>query len=120
MNFDLDERQIQLRKALRSLLTEEAEGTRGFDTQNLTDLSQAYRDLLKRLAGIGYLEIGLTPEPAGRSPYADLSTAVLAGEALAEVFPDAYLGIEISSRIVGGLIARYGSGDLKGRYLARC
>jgi alkylation response protein AidB-like acyl-CoA dehydrogenase len=70
------------------------------------------------LAGSGYLEIGLTPELAGRSPYAGLGTAVLAGEALAEVFPDAYLGIEISSRIVGGLIARYGSGDLKGRYLA--
>jgi alkylation response protein AidB-like acyl-CoA dehydrogenase len=69
------------------------------------------------LAGTGYLEIGLTPELAGRSPYADLGTAVLAGEALAEVFPDAYLGIEISSRIAGGLIARYGSEELKSRYL---
>ena len=117
MNFDLNERQNQIRKALRSLLAEEAEGIRGFDNQNLTDLSQAYRDLLKMLAGSGYLEIGLTPELAGRSPYADLGTAVLAGEALAEVFPDAYLGIEISSRVVGGLIARYGSVDLKGRYL---
>lgn len=117
MNFDLDERQNQLRKALRSLLTEEAEGIRGFDSQNLSDLSQAYRDLLKMLAGSGYLEIGLTPEPAGRSPYADLGTAVLAGEALAEVFPDAYLGIEVSSRVVGGFIARYGSEDHKGRYL---
>ena len=117
MNFDVDERQNQLRKALRSLLAEEAEGTRGFNSQNLTDLYQAYRDLLKMLAGSGYLEIGLTPEPAGRSPYADLGTAVLAGEALAEVYPDAYLGIEISSRIVGGLFARYGSEALKGRYL---
>ena len=117
MNFDLDERQNQIRKALRSLLAEEAEGIRGFDSQNLTDLSQAYRNLLKMLAGSGYLEIGLTPELAGRSPYADLGTAVLAGEALAEVYPDAYLGIEISSRVVGGLIARYGSEDLKGRYL---
>ena len=89
----------------------------GFGSQDLTDLSQAYRDLLKRLAGIGYLEIGLTPDRTLLSPYADLETAVLAGEALAEVFPDAYLGIEISSRVVGGLIARYGSGDLKGRYL---
>lgn len=117
MNFDFDERQDQIRRALRSLLAEEAEGTKGFDSQNLTDLSRAYRNLLKLLAGIGYLEIGLTPDRAGRSPYADLGTAVLAGEALAEVFPDAYLGIEISSRVVGGLIARYGSGGLQGRYL---
>jgi alkylation response protein AidB-like acyl-CoA dehydrogenase len=117
MNFDLDEGQDQIRKALRSLLAEDAEETGGFGSHDPADLSQAYRDLLKRLAGIGYLEIGLTPEQAGRSPYADLGTAVLAGEALAEVFPDAYLGIEISSRVVGGLIARYGSGDLKGRYL---
>ena len=117
MNFDLDDRQNQIRKALRSLLAEEAEGIRGSESQNLADLSQAYRDLLKMLAGIGYLEIGLTPDRTGRSPYADLGTAVLAGEALAEVFPDTYLGIEISSRIVGGLFARYGSEDLKGRYL---
>lgn len=117
MNFDLDERQDQIRKALRSLLAEEAEGIRGVDGQNLTDLSRVYRDLLKRLAGTGYLEIGLTPDQAGRSPYADLGTAVLAGEAFAEVFPDIYLGIEISSRVVGGLIARYGSEGLKGRYL---
>jgi alkylation response protein AidB-like acyl-CoA dehydrogenase len=117
MNFDLDERQNQIRKALRSLLTEEAELTGRFDRQNLTALSRAYRQLLKMLAGSGYLEIGLSPEPAGRSPYAELSTAVLAGEPLAEVFPDAYLGIEISSRIAGGLIARYGSDGLKNRYL---
>ncbi len=118
MNFDLDERQNQIRKALRSLLTEEAELTGDFDSQNLTGLSRAYRHLLKKLAGSGYLEIGLTPEPAGRSPYADLSTAVLAGEPFAEVFPDIYLGIEISSRVVGGLLARYGSEVLKDRYLA--
>ncbi len=117
MNFDLDERQNQIRKALRGLLAEEAEGIRGFESQDLADLSQAYRDLLKMLAGSGYLEIGLTPDQAGRSPYADLGTAILAGEALAEVFPDIYLGIEISSRVAGGLIARYGSGNLKGRYL---
>ena len=117
MNFDLDERQHQIRKALRSLLAEEAEGIGRVDSQNLNDLYRIYRDLLKMLAGIGYLEIGLTPDRAGRSPYADLGTAVLAGEALAEVFPDAYLGIEISSRVVGGLIARYGSEELKGRYL---
>gem|GEM_PF-232150 len=117
MNFDLDDRQNQIRKALRSLLAEESEGIRGFESQNLADHSQAYRDLLKMLAGIGYLEIGLTPDRTERSPYADLGTAVLAGEALAEVFPDTYLGIEISSRVVGGLIARYGSEYLKGRYL---
>jgi alkylation response protein AidB-like acyl-CoA dehydrogenase len=117
MNFDLDERQNQIRKALRSLLAEEAEGIREGDSPNLTDLSLAYRDLLKMLAEIGYLEIGLTPEQAGRSPYADLGTAVLAGEALAEILPDTYLGIEISSRIVGGLMGRYGSEDLKDRYL---
>jgi alkylation response protein AidB-like acyl-CoA dehydrogenase len=117
MNFDLDEGQNQIRKALRSLLAEDAEGTGWLGSQNLTDLSQAYRDLLEMLAGIGYLEIGLTPDRTGVSPFADLGTAVLAGEALAEVFPDAYLGIEISSRVVGGLIARYGSGDLQGRYL---
>ena len=117
MNFDLDEGQNQIRKALRSLLAEEAEETGGFGSQDLVDFSKAYRDLLKRLAGIGYLEIGLTPDRTLFSPYADLGTAVLAGEALAEVFPDAYLGIEISSRVVGGLIARYGSGDLKSRYL---
>jgi alkylation response protein AidB-like acyl-CoA dehydrogenase len=117
MNFDLDERQNKIRKALKSLLAEEDEGTRGGDSPNLTDLSLAYRDLLKMLAGIGYLEIGLTPEQAGRSPYADLGTAVLAGEALAEILPDTYLGIEISSRIVGGLMGRYGSEDLKDRYL---
>ena len=115
MNFDLDERQNQIREALRSLLAEEDEGTRAFARPDLTNFSQAYRDLLKMLAGIGYLEIGLTPDRTERSPYADLGTAVLAGEALAEVFPDAYLGIEISSRIVGGLFARYGSEDLKGR-----
>ncbi|HSO72151.1 MAG TPA: acyl-CoA dehydrogenase family protein, partial [Thermodesulfobacteriota bacterium] len=117
MNFDLDERQDRIRKALRSLLAEEAVGIGRVDSQNLNDLYRIYRDLLKMLAGIGYLEIGLTPDQAGRSPYADLGTAVLAGEALAEVFPDAYLGIEISSRVVGGLIARYGSEELKGRYL---
>jgi len=117
MNFDLDERQNQIRKALRSLLAEVVVGTGGLGSQNLKDLSQAYRDLLKMLAGIGYLEIGLTTDRTGLSPFADLGTAVLAGEALAEVFPDAYLGIEISSRVVGGLIARYGSGDLQGRYL---
>ena len=117
MNFDLNERQNQIRKALRSLLAEEAEGIGRFDSQDLTGLSQAYRDLLKRLADIGYLEIGLTPEPTERSSYADLGTAVLVGEALAEVYPDIYLGIEISSRIVGGFIARYGSEDLRGRTL---
>jgi alkylation response protein AidB-like acyl-CoA dehydrogenase len=118
MNFDLDARQNQLRKALQGLLTEEDEGTQGVDSQDLTSLSRAYRDLLKKLAEIGYLEIGLTTESAGRSPYTDLATAVLVGEPLAQVFPDAYLGIEIGSRIVGGLIARYGSGYLKDRYLA--
>jgi alkylation response protein AidB-like acyl-CoA dehydrogenase len=117
MNFDLDERQNKIRKALRSLPAEEAGGTREGNSQNLMELSRAYRTLLKLLAGIGYLEIGLNAESVQRSPYADLGTAVLAGEALAEVFPDLYLGIEISSRVVGGLIARYGSEDLKNRYL---
>ena len=44
MNFDLDERQHHIRKALRSLLAEEAEGIRGFESQNLADLSRGYRD----------------------------------------------------------------------------
>ncbi len=117
MNFDLDDRQKQIRQAMRMLLAEEAEGMGEIDSQNLTALSQAYRHLLKMMAGIGYLEIGLDPERNGGSPYADLGTAVLAGEAFAEVFPDTYLGIEISSRVVGGLIARYGSERLRDRYL---
>jgi alkylation response protein AidB-like acyl-CoA dehydrogenase len=117
MNFDLDERQNKIRKALRSLLAEEAEGIREFESKSLTDLSQAYRVLLKMLAGIGYLEIGLNPEPAQLSSYEGLVTAVLAGETLAEVFPDIYLGIEISSRVVGGLLARCGSAELQDRYL---
>lgn len=117
MNFDLDDRQKQIRKELRRILAEEAEDLRGMDGRNLAELQQAYRGLLKKLSAVGYLEIGLSPEAAGRSPYAGLGTAVPAGEALAEIFPDTYLGIEISSRIVGGLLARYGSPDLKDRHL---
>jgi alkylation response protein AidB-like acyl-CoA dehydrogenase len=117
MNFDMDDRQKQIRKELRCVLAEESESLRELDGRNLAELQQVYRGLLKKLSAAGYLGIGTNPEAAGRSPYAGLGTAVPAGEVLAEGFPDIYLGVEISSRIVGGLLARYGSPELQDRYL---
>ena len=117
MNFDPDARQEQLRQDIQDLTTGEAESLRKVDPADPKDLYWAYRGLLKKLSRSGYLEIGFTAGRAGGAPFLDYSTAVLAGEALAGALPDFYLGIEISSRLVGGLLSHYGSDDQKRRYL---
>ena len=117
MNFDLDARQEQLRKDIRDLMDGDPESLGLPEGFSLEDLYQVYRDLLLKLRGIGYLEIGLAPAVAEGSPFVDYSTVVLAGEELARKAPDVYLGIEMSARLAAGLLAWYGSEAQKERYL---
>jgi alkylation response protein AidB-like acyl-CoA dehydrogenase len=118
MNFDPDARQKQLLKDIRGLMAGKTEGVTRPEELSPEDLYQVYHDLLVTLRDSGYLELGAISSSAAGTPFADYSTIVLAGEELARQAPAVYFGLEMSIRLAGGLLARYGTEAQKDRYLA--
>jgi len=118
MNFDLDGRQEQLKKELRSLTEEEAGSRHPVKDFSPEALNRVYRDLLTKLRSGGYLELGTAAATADGPPFFDYVTVVLVGEELARMAPAVYFGLETSLRLAGGVLARYGSEPQKARYLA--
>jgi alkylation response protein AidB-like acyl-CoA dehydrogenase len=110
MNFDLDESQQRTKKELAELLKEEAPGLARLGSQDLQELRQGLKVQLLRLSqGSLYLESGLDPLEARRSPYARLLSTVFLGEELARLFPSLFISLESSTRLFGWLVARHGN-----------
>jgi alkylation response protein AidB-like acyl-CoA dehydrogenase len=118
MNFDLDDRQEQLKKEIRRLTEEEFGPSQSLKDFSPEAMKRVYRDLLRKLRSGGYLELGTAAAAAGGPPFADYGTVVLTGEEVARRAPAVHFGLETNLRLAGGVLARYGSEPQKAAYLA--
>jgi alkylation response protein AidB-like acyl-CoA dehydrogenase len=103
MNFDLDEKESSLITGLREAIDKEAEKRLKYlRSSDPLECLNLFMDYLTKLAGIGYLAIGVRD---GKNS----TVLVAAQEELASLSPSLFLSIEYSTRIFGRLIAGYGT-----------
>jgi alkylation response protein AidB-like acyl-CoA dehydrogenase len=110
MDFDLTDRQKEMKKELSDWLKEEIQDHIPLPRKETRILGEQNRTLLQRLAGLQfYLPLGIDPGECKKSPYTEVLTWVLLGEELAKADPSLFLSIEQSTRLFGWIIARYGN-----------
>jgi alkylation response protein AidB-like acyl-CoA dehydrogenase len=111
MNFDLNPGESQIINQLGLLWESDSElPSIQTETEDPARIREALLSAMSALAESGYLGLGLDD---GKT-----STAlVVAQEAMAAQSPSLFLGVEVSTRIFGRLIATYGTPEQKARIL---
>lgn len=110
MNFDLTDRQKEMKKELATWLNQAFQDDILFHKSELSAQKDLIRTFLQKLAGLPfYFQTGLDPNPAKTSPYSEALTWVLHAEEMALLSPSLCLTAETSSRLFGWMIARYGN-----------
>ena len=111
MNYDFDQDVWGLWEGIRNLFDDELKASlKDMGAKDPADIRITVRDCLKRLGEVGYLDLGL--EGARNS-----SILVSAEEVLAQQDASLFLTVEISTRIFGRLLARYGDDHLRATIL---
>lgn len=107
MNFDFDEKELDLATRLKKAIDQDAEKkVKSLRTGDPLECLNLFMDYLGRLADIGYLGLGL--KDGNHS-----SALVAAQEALATLSPSLFLAVESSTRLFGRLVALYGTSHQK-------
>lgn len=116
MNFEWTEKQQQIRSDVEDSLKGYLPDKVGLlETADISKLKQIILGLQSKLAQTDYLTLGLGP--GGASEFTDL----LAGlEIMANGSASLFLSVETTSRMFGGLVAGYGSDQLKEEVLDPC
>ena len=110
MDFDLTDRQKEMKKELSDWLKREVQDYRPLPRKETRNLGEQNRTLLQKLGELQfYLPLGTDPSECKKSPYTDVLSWVLLGEELAKANPSLFLSIEQSTRLFGWIIARYGN-----------
>ena len=113
MNFDFTESEVRFFEDIERRVVQFAE-KKDLET-NDADMSSGYlRDAMALLSDAGYLDVGLARKPMESGVNVCLMRAM---EVLAQASPSLFLAIETSTRLFGGIVARWGDKDQKERYL---
>ena len=111
MNFDLGEKELSIATKVRALF---GEGSRDFlareESRDPRQTRASFLQWMKRLAQAAYLDQGLLD---GKNSVSLVATR----ESLAALSPSLFLSAEVSARLFGRLIARYGTSDQKAALL---
>jgi alkylation response protein AidB-like acyl-CoA dehydrogenase len=103
MDFDLSPAEQEMVQSVKGVLPESDVAFAPMKGMFVADSMEELLDLAKRLAGAGYLHAD--PGSAGGGP---LGLAA-EGTMLATFSPETFLALEFSSRVVGGVLAGFGS-----------
>ena len=107
MDFDLSPTEQKMVQLVKGVLPESDVAFAHMKGTFVADSIEELLNLAKRLGGVGYLHAD--PASARGGP---LGLAA-AGTMLADLSPEAFLALEFSSRVVGGLLAVFGSNQVK-------
>ena len=105
MNFDFSEKEHTFFADLRDLM-EDFIKDREPETSDAVAAEKAARELLGGLAGTPYLEFGLSD---GQKDWGGMLTLMPAMETVARYCPSLLLTVEMSTRVFGRILARWGS-----------
>lgn len=116
MNYELTDAQkaarTQISELCRDVITPKAacidRGTAG-------EIQELIRNNIKSLATAGYFGMGYAGEHGGTD--GDIITEILTGEELARSCPSTYLAADVSARLVGMTLDRFGTEQQKAAYL---
>ena len=118
MNFDHSEAEKKLTADVKAVFTEEmlpAIGELGSG-----DPAKAKETLVSILAGLaptGYLDAAADPEKLAANPFSGQLGLALAGLEIAKISPPLYVTLGAHAELFGWLLARYGTEELKKKYL---
>jgi len=113
MNFDFTESEIRFFDTLRQKIDRFC-GGRDLETKDCETAGRQIREAMALLSEAGYLDLGL----AHNRMESGGDLRLLGGmEILAAASPSLFLTIEMSVRLFGRIIARWGNGDLSEKYL---
>ncbi|MFH1434453.1 MAG: acyl-CoA dehydrogenase [Pseudomonadota bacterium] len=119
MNFDHSEAEKKLKTDVKAVFTKDmlpAIGELGG-----SDPKKAKETLLSVLAGLaptGYLDAAADPEKLAANPFSNQLGLALAGLEIATISPPLYVTLGAHAELFGWLVARYGTEELKAKYLA--
>ena len=113
MNFDFSESEVRFLDDLKRKLAQFA-GKRDLEINDTNMANRHLREAMALLAETGYLALDLDHD----TKEADENHCLMAGmEILAAASQSLFLAIEMSARLFGRIIARWGKGDLAEKYL---
>ncbi len=114
MNFDWTPEEQEIKEKVAKLFDQDArDDLESMEAADLPGLREMTIDYLGRLAGTGYLQLGIGPD--GR----EQTTALIAAqEALAGISGSLFLAVEASTRLFGGLVAGWGKDGTSSDILA--
>jgi alkylation response protein AidB-like acyl-CoA dehydrogenase len=111
MNFDFTEHEKSICEQMRFVFREKgASPLAALETDDIDEIRRMTLQYQMGLAEIGYLALGV--EDGSHSP-----GLVAAQEELAAVSPSLFISVEVTARILGRLVARYGSEAQKSTFL---
>ena len=112
MNFDFGEKENTLLSNLSALFGREAtESLKRLETRDIRQARESILEWIKRLGQAGYFDLGLED---GKNSVA----LVASRETVAAFAPSLFLSVEVSVRLVGRLIALYGTPHQKAELLS--
>lgn len=110
MNFDLDEKAKTLCKNIKALFDHDAKAALNQLEEDSHHIRAIVAPWLRKLGESGYLALGIGDGPE--------NVALLAAqETLAAISPSLFLSVEVSTRVFGRLISRYGTTEQKANIL---
>jgi len=116
MNYDLTEEQKSVGEQMRSFcLKEIAPNVPAVDRSSNDKASSIVKDNIRKLARVGYLGCGHEKVYGGAE--GNFLQWVVAGEEVAKVCPSTFLAAEVSSRLFGMILTRYGTKEQKENHL---
>jgi len=110
MNYDFSEKEFLFFLRIHELAAQVAGES---EITSIADLELAMRNILPLLAETPYLTLGIEPV-SGMSP---MLAATAAAEAFSAVAPTLCLAIEMSVRVFGRAVSRWGESSVKKEYL---
>jgi alkylation response protein AidB-like acyl-CoA dehydrogenase len=111
MNFDFDQKVWGLWENIQNIFDNELKASlKAMKSEDPDSTRKIVLQCLRRLGEIGYLELGMEGER-------NSSILVSAQEILAKQDASLFLSVEVSTRIFGRLLARYGGDQLKSAIL---
>jgi alkylation response protein AidB-like acyl-CoA dehydrogenase len=111
MNFDFTEREKAICEQIQGVFREKGLSSLGaFEAAGIDEVRRVTLQCQRDLAQIGYMALGV--EDGKHSP-----ALVAVQERLAAAAPSLFISVEVTARILGRLIARYGSEAQKSAFL---
>ena len=111
MNFDFSDDEKRLFENVRAIAAA-APGEEALAGQSADAVSHTLRDILKKLADVGYLQLGF-----GNNAQTDAVSLMKAMETLAGQAHSLFLAVEMSTRVTGRAIAQWATDEQKERWL---